>query len=199
MDLLKVPVPQSGKKLNRDLANQISEYWAKENNTNIIKFIASGEWGQAYQIEDNKVLKVTVGIEEAAYAYEAMLNKPKGYVSIYDVKKINESVFIIVMDLIEQPKYLMEMVKEIDDILDSHSLEVKSDPKSCEDLIENDETLDILFQLNEIATGDNNFPMNDIHYENVGFKLGTTEIIIIDQMFENLDKNFYQEKIKQMN
>ena len=51
--------------------------------------------GQAYKLEGDKVLKVTVGIEEAAYAYEAMLNKPKGYVPIYDVQKINESVFII--------------------------------------------------------------------------------------------------------
>ena len=103
------------------------------------------------------------------------------------------------MDLIEQPVFLMEMLKEINDILDSQDLKVTSDPRNCEHLIENDEMLDILFQLNEIATNDKNFPMNDLHYKNVGFKRETEEIIVIDQMFENLDKNAYQEKIKQMN
>ena len=46
MYLSKVPIPKLGEMLDRKLANEISEYWAKENNTNVIKFIASGEWGK---------------------------------------------------------------------------------------------------------------------------------------------------------
>ncbi|MBM25040.1 MAG: hypothetical protein CL760_04995 [Chloroflexi bacterium] len=198
MDLSKVPIPKSGKKLDNIWADKISKYWVEQNNSSIKRFIAGGEWGQAYEIEDNKVLKVTVGIEEAAYAYEAMKDKPFGYVPIHEVLRVNESVFIIIMDLIEQPEYLMNITKELDDILDSKSLSINSDPKSVEDLIQNDFMIEILFDLHDIVVSNDKFPMGDVHCENIGFKLGTTELVVIDQMFDFVDEKYYQKEIEQM-
>lgn len=198
MDLSQVPIPKSGKKLDDIWADKISKYWVEQNNSSIKRFIAGGEWGQAYEIEDDKVLKVTVGIEEAAYAYEAMKDKPFGYVPIHEVLKVNESVFVIIMDLIEQPEYLTDMTKEIDDILDSKLLSINSDPRKIEHLIQNDSMIEILFDLHDITVGNEKFPMGDIHYENVGFKLGTTELVVIDQMFDFVDEKYYQEEIEQM-
>lgn len=185
---IDVPFFDEGAEMPLGMAEEIIHNWAVIKNRKIIKYIDSGAWGHAFLLDDRQVVKVTISMEEAVFAYDAMHEAPEGYVPIHSVEMINESVFIILMDYLNIPKDFLELATELDSILDRQFFVYHSDPiHEVEHLIVHDEMAQLFLDIHAIVNENPKFKMADIHAGNIGLDFDSGEVVIFDQLHdENL-------------
>lgn len=177
-----LPIFEDGAVMPLSMAKEAIDSWAKSNDINNIEYLDSGAWGHAFKFNGDRVVKITVSVEEALFAYEAMFESPNGYVPIHSVEKVNDTVFIIVMDLLNRPEDLLQHLYDLDLIIDDAEYEYHKQ-QICElEHIIHDKTVRKLFRdIHDIVNESNKFRMTDIHADNIGFDFDTGEVLIFDQ------------------
>lgn len=191
-------IPEIGEteEITPALAYYIANKWASFYNHSIESPLGFGSWGRAYLLEDGTVLKVTTSLGEAAFAYEAIAEAPEGYVPIHSVEKVNSTIFVITMDYVDQPDFLKDLCIILDNFIEEHDILFSECPSQYEHHLEEEEVVQLYWDLHYIATNNPKFPMKDIHFGNVGLDSETGDLILIDQLFEHFSKAEYLQRIE---
>lgn len=147
-----------------------------------LSWLGEGEFGAVYEIENtNKAIKITTDEDEIITACK-LLNKNTDYfVHIYNIEKINNHEYAIIMDKIETkgvPQLFEVILKEAEQQM-CHYLEVDLEktfynvPEEAKNLIE------VLKDAN-IEAKNIGFVNNDIHINNIG-KKKNGDFVVFDQ------------------
>lgn len=92
---------------SKDYIDKVANRTSKELGFNYLKFIGMGDYGMAYDVNGNKVLKITTDENEYKIANYLRGKNTKYLIEIYDVRKIsddktNSALYSIVMDKVEK-------------------------------------------------------------------------------------------------
>ncbi len=162
--------------------------FAKSNGLEILNKIDNGMYGSAYLTSDNTVIKITKDILEVVCASKAQENKPKGYVSIYNIASFGQ-IYAIHQEMLEIPTF--DIIVEIEESINrmknhgvylscGSSIDHEDDAKSyIESMSDFDRTLysDITFSADRLfEAGGHPY---DIHADNIAIKEG--KFILFDQ------------------
>lgn len=169
-----------------NLALEIATAWCKKNKKVLSSPLGFGAAGHAFLLEDDTVLKVTLSLTEAAFSYDAMYEAPDGFVPIHSVEKANDTIYLILMDYLEQPENLISLGIELDNFIDENELNYMEDPKTYSKQIESEQVRELYIDLCTIAQNDDRFPMLDIHFGNYGLDMETGELLLFDQVYHSI-------------
>ena len=99
----------------------LNKYGISEDDLN---YLGSGDFGSAYSIGNDKVLKITSSKSEANLAHQIMNGKFSSFVRIYAVEPIDNSYFILQEEL-EEDSDIENMWYEVEEALQSQGLPVQ--------------------------------------------------------------------------
>jgi len=182
----------------RKINDQIAKNWSDNNFIHLISHIGDGGYGNAYEISGDKVLKITSQFSEAAFAYDAMNKRPKGYVRIYSVENIYDEYddflySIILMDKLVINENIISILININDNLERHHLSFNTTPDEMESILYESE-LYIFEKIHNIVNDNKkDFEMPDLNPYNIGLK--DNNIVVFDQYHLNFDEDNYKKKI----
>lgn len=178
-------------------AKIIVDLWCKENKKTLVRYLDGGASGYAFLLEDEVVIKVTSSMGEAVYAYEAMQESPEGYVPIYSVEMIKPERFIVTMKFLDIEPKTKSLAERLFYSLDTNGYAITSDIEDIEHLIQTETEYDIYCDLHAAVMNCPQFPMVDVHEDNIGFCNDTFSFLVFDQFFVSFSKAEYLQRIEQ--
>lgn len=196
---LILPDFEDGDEITHNLALEIANTWCKKNNKVLSSPLGFGAAGRAFLLEDETVLKITLSLTEAAFSYDAMYEQPDGFVYTHSVEKANDSIYIILMDYLEQPEFLTSLGIELDNFVDENEINYMENPSIYIDQIETKDVQQLYSTICSIAQNNVLFPMLDIHFGNYGLDIETGELTLFDQVYADVSVSTYLQLIPEAN
>lgn len=110
----------SFKQFVEETKNKVEDFYRKNNiDKDKLIYLGKGDFGTAYQIDDDRVLKITTSKSEFDYAKD-LIGKDKQFSSlskIYDAEKINGNYYII-SEYLNEDSSIEEKYNEVRNMLD---------------------------------------------------------------------------------
>jgi len=144
-------------------------------NPESLNFIGKGDFGEAYEIPDGKIIKVTNSDSEASIA-KSLIGKETAFAKIYDVKTIN-SQHIILQEKLKIDPSIEYKFHQLQDILQEQGLPIQyieyldEDELSPENKITYEQLTDFINAIEDINTEYRRLGIeaSDIRPENLGY------------------------------
>jgi len=104
--------------------NEKEEFYKKNNiDEDEMHWLGSGDFGDAYEIGNNKVLKITKSKEEFDIAKKLINQKFDGFVDYFDAEEINNE-YMIIMEMLDTPSSIEDTFSELQSILDEQGIPI---------------------------------------------------------------------------
>lgn len=171
-------------RISKSFSYSLARMYASKNNDEIKTHLGSGQNGCAYLLGSKKVLKITTEWGEAAFAYKSMLEPIIGYVKVYSVHKLNDDIFLIIMEHVDIDPDTYNLGEELDEIAEDCNISFNEPPSLYDHLIEDPEILDLCYEIYEIIAMNPNDEFVDIHVGNYGRSFSTGLLLMFDQSFD---------------
>lgn len=193
LDTIKERI-ENGNLITKEEALNIAKSWCDKNEVAFVRYIDSGGFGHAFEIENSKVLKITSSLGEAAFSYDASNEEINGYVKTYSVQRLNNKLFFIVMDLLNMDSNVQEASNGLFEVINQIDHDILSD-EDISHLLSDEENVILEDIKTTMIENKSNFQMLDVHEENIGYDDYTSSYVIIDQFHLNFSREEYLQKI----
>lgn len=103
--------------------NKEANAWARHLGTDIVRFLGSGDAGNAYETADGKVIKITDDKDEFLCAHKLLGRENNHIADVYDVKIFNNGKMGILLELLETNHDIENAYYELEDSMNEYGKE----------------------------------------------------------------------------
>ena len=102
----------------------IVESWATELGESEFYHLGNGDIGEAFEVGEDKVIKITSSEEEFICAYYQLNSKSEYLVKIHDLRAYDDGRFAILMDKVETGEKIEMIYEELSSFIEYHRLDL---------------------------------------------------------------------------